>query len=134
MSTLTKSIPLILSCGLLSTASTVAWEIPLTIEEHYAVGGPRKVTGGVPLLVGQAMDIKDLRLVVKDAKGKVTAMPAQFRELARWWRQDKSLRWVLVDFAANLDTSEKKVCYLTNEGPANPAPDQSANRGANGQA
>ena len=56
----------------------------------------------------------DLRLVVKDAAGKVTAIPAQFRVLARWVRGDNSIRWVLVDFASANVPGEKKVVYLTD--------------------
>ena len=126
MSKWTGLILLALTIGLLCPTLSAAFEIPLTVEENVALAGARKVTGGVPLLPGQAKDIKELRLVTKDAKGKVTAVPAQFRELARWFQVDNSLRWVLVDFATFMNTDERKTYYLTNEGPANPAPDQPA--------
>ena len=123
---LLKSAAGLLALALVWAAGAAAWEVQLTVEEQHAVGGLRRVTGGVPLLEGQAKDLKELRLVTKDAQGKATAVPAQFRELARWWRSDNSLRWVLLDFEASLGLSERKTYYLTNEGEANPAPKQPA--------
>jgi hypothetical protein len=95
--------------GLCLATSAAAWEIQLTAEEYKEVGGPRRITCGVPLLVGQAKDVKDLR-VTCDGK----PVPAQFRELARWWRADNSLRWVLVDLAADVKGLEKKAFVLTD--------------------
>ena len=100
--------------GLCLAASATAWEIPLTVEEQLGVAGPRRVTGGVPLLVGQAKDVKDLRLLTKDASGKTTPVPAQFRELARWWRADNSMRWVLVDFATDVGAHQTNAFVLTD--------------------
>ena len=54
----------------------------------------RCVSNGVPLLVGQAKDVDQLRVVASDGR----PVPAQFRVLARWWRADNSIRWVLVSF------------------------------------
>ena len=103
-----------------------AWDIPLTVQEYggtgrqdWDLGGIRRVTGGVPLLPGQAQRASDLRLLAKGDDGAATAVPAQFRVLARWWRQDNSIRWVLVDFAVNLKSYEQRTFYLTvGEGPA----------------
>ena len=94
--------------------SALAWEIPLALEEQWAQGGMRYVTGGVPLLVGQAKDPSELRLAVRDTEGKLESVPAQFRVLARWWRADNSIRWVLVDLSADMSPSEKRTLYLTN--------------------
>ena len=100
---------------MLSAEAARGFEIPLTVEEQWGHGGQRQVTGGVPLLAGQVTDPAALKLAVKDAQGDLVAVPAQFRVLARWWRQDNSIRWVLVDFACPMGAREKKVFYLTDE-------------------
>ena len=107
---------------LLWAAPALAWEIPLTVEEQWGQGGIRHVTGGVPLLVGQAKEAADLRLAVKDAEGRLVAVPAQFRVLARWWRADNSIRWVLVDFTTGINDFQKKTFYLTTGTEPAPAP------------
>ncbi|MHC4916925.1 MAG: exo-rhamnogalacturonan lyase family protein, partial [Planctomycetota bacterium] len=99
-----------------------AWELKLNVKEMWGQGGPRHVSGGVPLLPGQAKAVSELRLAVKDAEGKLTAVPAQFRVLARWWRADNSIRWVLVDFTANMRNTDTKIFYLTDEKLEVPAP------------
>ena len=106
----------------LSSAAAAAWEVPLTAEEHDGVAGPRRITCGVPLLPGQARDVKELRLLARDADGKATPVPAQFRELARWWRGDKSLRWVLVDLTVDVPAKGKPVFILTDAKGEGPAP------------
>ena len=113
MSRLLKAVAFMLCVGVFASAAA-AWEIPLTVENHNRGGVPPFVSGGVPLLAGQAKETADLHLVVKDADGKATAIPAQFRVLARWWRADNSIRWVLVDYPTAPITSEKKVVYLTD--------------------
>ena len=111
-----------LAVVLFATSAAVAWEIPLTVEEQQGVAGPRRVTCGVPLLAGQAKDVKDLRLLTKDASGKTTPVAAQFRELARWWRQDGSIRWVLVDLATEMAAKETKTFVLTDAKVEAPPP------------
>ncbi len=106
----------------LAVASAAAWEIPLTLDEQWDFGAVPYITGGVPLLAGQAKEASELRLAVKDADGKLTAVPAQFRVLARWWRADNSIRWVLVDWSARIRPSRKTVFYLTNAKLAVPSP------------
>ena len=101
---------------------TLAWEIPLTVREEWGQGGMRRVTGGVPLLVGQAKEASSLRLAVRDKEGRLTAIPAQFRVLARWWRADNSIRWVLVDFATNVGNFQAKPFILTTGTASAPAP------------
>jgi len=106
----------LVSLGVLSVlvAPALAWEIPLQVKERWGQGGIRYVTGGVPLLVGQAKGPADLRLAVKGADGSLKAVPAQFRVLARWWRADNSIRWVLVDFTTNMGDNQTRTFYLTN--------------------
>ncbi len=99
-----------------------AWEIPLTVREPSGAAGPRHITGGVPLLAGQAADISNLRLAVRNEAGKLTAIPAQFRVLARWWRTDRSIRWVLVDFTAPLRPNAASQFILTDAKLPEPAP------------
>jgi hypothetical protein len=103
-------------------AAARAWEVPLTAEDYDGVAGPRRITCGVPLLPGQAKDVKELRLLAKGADGGATPIPAQFRELARWWRADNSIRWVLVDFAAEVPAGGKLTFVLTNAKIDAPAP------------
>ena len=71
--------------------------VPLDLRPDGGTGGMRVVTNGVPLLQGQADDVKSLAVIGPDGK----PVPAQFRPLARWWRGDNSLRWVLVSFVRN---------------------------------
>ena len=107
---------------LLWTTGAAAWEIPLTVENPARSGVPPYISGGVPLLAGQAKEPAELRLAVKDGAGKPSAIPAQFRVLARYWRGDNSIRWVLVDFATASVPGEKKVVYLTDAKLDAPAP------------
>lgn len=99
-----------------------AWEIPLTVEEYWGRGGTRYVSGGVPLLVGQAREISGLRLAVRGSNGSLRAVPAQFRVLARWWRADNSIRWVLVDFVTDIGPNQKQAFVLTDAQLKAPAP------------
>ena len=107
---------------LLAAPVAWAWEIPLEVKEMWGQGGLRYVSGGVPLLQGQAKQTSELRLAVKNGEGQLKPVPAQFRELARWWRADKSLRWVLVDFQANMGGGRTRTFYLTNAKLEAPAP------------
>ncbi|MHC4916709.1 MAG: hypothetical protein ACYTGB_14585, partial [Planctomycetota bacterium] len=99
--------------------------LPLEVAEQWGQGGPRFVSFGVPLMPGQEKDPARLSLAVRDAEGQLKAVPAQFRVLARWWRADDTIRWVLVDFKASLGNMQKKAFFLTNkklEAAAPPSP------------
>jgi len=100
-----------------------AWQIPLELKEHMGKGGQRYVSGGVPLLKGQAKEITELRLAKKDG-AKLVPVPAQFRVLARWWRADNSIRWVLADFQTDIKGNETQAFVLTNEKLRPPTPKQ----------
>ncbi|MCX7591413.1 MAG: hypothetical protein N2255_07260, partial [Kiritimatiellae bacterium] len=108
----------------LQAGTAAEWQIPITVEEQWGQGGIRYVTGGIPLLPGQAKETDELRLAVREKDGTLKAVPAQFRVLARWWRTDNSIRWVLTDFATNVADWEKKQFVLTNSklAPAQPDP------------
>jgi hypothetical protein len=105
----------------LSLSPAAAWEVPLEVEENWGQGGFRHVSGGVPLLQGQAKEVSDLRLAVRTADG-LTPVPAQFRVLARWWRADNSIRWVLVDFQTTMGGTQAKTFVLTDAKLGAPAP------------
>jgi len=94
--------------------AAAAWEIPLELKEYRGADGLRCVSGGVPLLVGQAKEAGQLRLARKGADGALVPVPAQFRVLARWWRQDNSIRWVLVDFQTDIKARETQSFVLTD--------------------
>jgi hypothetical protein len=109
-----------------TTANATPGEFALKLDvvEQWGQGGSRFISFGVPLLPGQEKDAANLRLAVKDAEGKLTAVPAQFRVLARWWRADDSIRWVLVDFKASVGNRQTRNFYLTNRKLEAPAPAQ----------
>ncbi|HOX06998.1 MAG TPA: hypothetical protein PK280_11400 [Planctomycetota bacterium] len=121
-----KVVSCVLLLGLLATVlPAAAWEIPLTVKNDARSGLPPFVSGGVPLVAGQAKETGDLRLAYRDREGKLVAIPAQFRVLARYWRGDpstgsgpggNSIRWVLVDYATG-DVPGEKVDYATSGTP-----------------
>jgi len=83
--------------GLLTVVSAVGradFELPLQLRPRGGRVATRVVSNGVPLLPGQAKDTKELHVLGPDG----VEVPAQFRVLARWWRNDDSIRWVLVSF------------------------------------
>lgn len=67
----------------IAAVPSLAWEIPLTVENPGRAGFSPYVSSGVPLLAGQARETADLRLTAKGPEGKLTTIPAQFRVLAR---------------------------------------------------
>ena len=108
--------------GLIVSAAAGAagadFELPLELRPDGGKGGMRFISNGVPLLAGQATDVKQLRVV--DPQGK--AVPAQFRVLARWWRGDDSIRWVLVSFRRSETEGPKPVYKLVGSRAPAPAP------------
>jgi hypothetical protein len=109
-----KALALIVLTMVMARAAA-AWELPLRVTEQWGQGGRRQISGGVPLLPGQAMEPETLRLFTRNVAGEVAEIPAQFRVLARWWRQDRSIRWVLVDFASDIGESQTRTFYLGND-------------------
>lgn len=110
-----------------SGALAEEWQIPLTCPNDSEAAGWRPITIGVPLLPGQAKETGELTVAIKDDKGNLSAMPAQFRVLARWWRKgmipgtsagDDSIRWVLVDTAVNVQPGKPVELVLTNNASA----------------
>ena len=88
-----------------------ALEIPLYIDESAGVqrrGEP--VTTGVPLHRGDLQNLD--RLSITGPGGG--PVPAQFRTLSRW--PDGSVRWVLVDFQAEVEPDGRAVYVLEDSG------------------
>ena len=102
-----KHSHLAIMSAVLALACSVAaaeFELALDLRPDKGADGMKVVTNGVPLKVGQAMDVNELHIIGPAGK----EIPAQFRVLARWRRQDNSIRWVLVSF------------LRTKKEPANP--------------
>jgi hypothetical protein len=97
-------------------AASADFELPLYLKEWKGTGGVKYVSNGVPLLPGQAKQTDELHVIGPDGK----EVPAQFRVLARWWRADDSIRWVLVDFIGQVEQTSQSVYKLV--GRSKPAP------------
>ena len=99
-----------LSVGTVLILTVVAagadFRLPLELRPDDGAGGMKCISNGVPLEVGAAMDTKELHVLGPDGK----EVPAQFRVLARWWRKDNSIRWVLTDFIRS-DSEPAKATY-----------------------
>jgi hypothetical protein len=93
---------------LLAVPGAADFELPLTITETKGSGGRKHVSNGVPLLLGQAQEIDELHVIGPDGK----EVPNQFRVLARYWRDDNSIRWVLVDFIGSVPSNGHAVYTL----------------------
>ena len=106
-----------LICLTCSVSAVAEVSVPLTVTEPNGMHNDRgKVSTGVPLLPGQVRDVGSLRLL--DEAGK--EVPAQFRPLARWWNGDNSLRWVLVDFIADIGSFQTRTFRLADGGRGGP--------------
>lgn len=93
--------------SLLLARPGAAAEVKLTVEEPSGVRRAAwPVTSGIPMARGALKDDKAAALF--DAQGKQA--PLQTEVLARW--PDGSIRWLLVDFQADLAPKQKKVFAL----------------------
>ena len=86
-------------------------DLPLTVQE--SAGVERKgdlCSTGVPLPLGLIQEPEGIALY----DGKGAAVPAQFRVLERWlnFGEDKSLKWLLVTFLADVPKDGKAVYHL----------------------
>ncbi len=87
-------------------------DVALTVEERAGVRrAAEPVAGGVPLPRGLIKDVSKLRLL--DDRGR--EVPAQFTKLAAW-HSDGSVRWVLVEFLADLGKGSLGVWRLKSGG------------------
>ncbi|MGQ9663103.1 MAG: exo-rhamnogalacturonan lyase family protein [Kiritimatiellia bacterium] len=98
-------------------------DLPLNVTEWARVDRRAEpVTGGVPLPVGLVHNTDQLRVI--DPAGNV--VPAQFKVMERWWKPayDDSIRWLKVDFLADVPATESTVYRLRDNGqgttPATP--------------
>ena len=89
-------------------AGAADFELALDLRPGGGAEGTRMVSNGVPLTAGQAMKTDELHVIGPDGK----EVPAQFRVLARWWRVDKSIRWVLVSFLRSDEEGAKPIYKL----------------------
>lgn len=109
---------------LLTSSLALALEAPIKLFERGGVARQADpVSVGVPIPRG-ALTGTD-KLCVKDPAGN--KIPAQFKVTAWWWPtakypdKEKSIRWVLVDFQADVPPNGTAVYRLADEG-GNPAP------------
>jgi PcRGLX-like protein central beta sandwich domain len=111
---------LVLLATLLSVSTLVAaGELSVNLNLTERAGTARKaepVQGGVPLPPGTIKDVSELSVLGPDGK----AVPAQFKVLNRHWAGDKSPKWVLCLFMADVAAGGKAVYKLVKG--ANPAP------------
>ena len=105
------------------------FSVPLKIRDNSGVarrGWP--VTTGVPVPAGAVQEVTQLRLT--DSSGR--EIPAQFTVLSRYGALDNSLRWVLLDFQADVPAKGETTVQLRNDRPAEaiPAPIRITENGA----
>jgi hypothetical protein len=107
-------LPLVLLLGLSLRAAPngSAVDVALTVEEPAGVGRTNwPVTSGVPLAAGALAVGAELTLVDDAGRG----VPLQTDVLARW--PDGSVRWLLVDFQADLAAGQKRAFRLRTGAP-----------------
>ncbi len=98
-------------------------DVPLEVKDYAGferVGDP--VTSGVP--IPKSVNIKSIEdFRIEDSNGNT--VPAQFKVLTRWacGPQDSScpIKWLLVDFQANVSANGTATYHLTDEGGGNAA-------------
>lgn len=91
------------------------FSVPLTVRENQGVGRKNwPTTFGVPLPAGLVKEPADLRLL--DDKG--VEVPCQFSATSRYWARDNSVRWVLLDFQAEVAANGSAIYRLVNDKPA----------------
>ena len=88
--------------------------LEVAVQDLAGVNGPRPVTGGVPLAEGTAP--AGCAFQLRDASGQPVALQAQ--PLAVW--KDRSVRWLLLDFIADLTAGSAAEFSLvaTTEAPS----------------
>ncbi len=100
------------SPGGVQAAEPEPLNVLLTVEERANVGRvAQPVTAGIPLPKGLMKDIDRLRIVSREG----TDVPAQFTVLGLW-HPDRSVKWVQVDFQADVPAGSTRYFYLRNDG------------------
>jgi len=123
---------------LASASGAQALDVPIVLTEAAGVArSADPVSIGVPVPRGLLKDTS--RLCVLDAAG--AKVPAQFEVLMHWWPTPKypdagkSIRWVLVDFQADVPAGGKAAYRLADRGPGpRPTSPVTVQRGADGVA
>ena len=77
-----------------ASANDTDFDLPLELRPNNGKDGMKCISNGVPLATGAVMDTSELHVLAPDGQ----EVPSQYRVLARWWKMDNSIRWVLVDF------------------------------------
>ena len=101
-------------------AAPTALNVPLTVHNSMDVARVNEgITSGLPLPRDlEVTDSSQLRLV--DVGGQ--PVPAQFAPLARWGGAaddaSKAIRWVLIDFQANVGPLDTAYYFLQEGGPS----------------
>ncbi|MCX7591910.1 MAG: hypothetical protein N2255_09825 [Kiritimatiellae bacterium] len=104
--------------GLFNTVGRADFELPLYIRETQGSGGTKYIANGVPLAPGMAAEPTELHVIGPDGR----EVPAQFRVLARYWRRDNSIRWVLASFMAEVPEKGETVYRLVGRNKGEPVP------------
>ena len=100
--------------GATGDGTPTAGMVELSVVERQGVarlGEP--VTFGVPLPKGELQNTQQVRLMRDGAE-----IPAQFRATGLW-RPDESIRWLLVDFQADIDANatQRPIASTTSHTP-----------------
>ncbi|MCJ7745931.1 MAG: hypothetical protein MUP40_06565, partial [Actinobacteria bacterium] len=111
--------------GAMCSRKTAALSMELTVKERSgAARHSEPVTSGVPLAQSPGIKSTD-GFAVTDSAGR--AVPAQFQVTSRWGgspeNRELPVRWLLVDFQADVAANGTATYYLSQGGPGNPVPD-----------
>jgi PcRGLX-like protein central beta sandwich domain/Thrombospondin type 3 repeat len=107
--------------ALIFTSNAAALDIPLSITDYAGIGRiGEPVSSGIPL--PQDVNIISVdSLQVRDVDNN--PIPAQFRILSRWHgtvdENDKPIKWVLVEFQADVPAEGTATYHLTDQGTGN---------------
>ncbi len=98
-------------------ASRAGWgkpiDVPLTVQETAGIERFQyPLTGGVPLPLGAVRSTESLQIM--DTRGRF--VPAQF-SVANRWSKDGSIRWLHLDFSANVAAGSKTTYFLREVAP-----------------
>ena len=109
---------------ILSFSCFASLNVPLTVTDYAGMNRTQEpVTSGVPL-PESANIISTSQLILVDSQGN--PVPAQFTVLSRWHGtpddETKPIKWVLIDFQANVPENQSSVYYLKDNGNSSSLP------------
>jgi len=110
--------------GAMCSRNATGLSIELTVRERSGVARHSEpVTSGVPFARSAGIKSTD-GFTVTDSAGH--AVPAQFKVTSRWGgspeNRELPIRWLLVDFQADVAANGTATYYLSQGGPGNPIP------------